>query len=174
MCNQIQTNFIAIILLIGATVIGFGQDNSNYRIISSNLGSAGSTQVLSTSNGEYKISQSIGQASVIGTYQSNGYYLRQGYQQPLTQVSIKKTIDFELIAKVHPNPFRHQVNIAFSTELKNTISIFLIDINGKIIRDQTFPPSQDIQLELSDISVGTYILRVMSGGKRIDEKLIKI
>jgi hypothetical protein len=162
---QVIKIIVTIFVCIGLTEEGLGQNTTSYRIVSSNLGASGSSQTIETNNGVYKISQSIGQASVIGTHYSNGYFLRQGYQQPLTEVAIKTTVDFELIAKIHPNPFRHQVTITFNTDIKDDISILLVDMNGKVIRNQLFQPTQKIDLLLADISIGSYVIRVLSAGK---------
>jgi hypothetical protein len=165
---------LGLLVLNGFISNSFGQEESNYRIVSSNLASSGSSQTITTPSGTYKISHSIGQASVIGTYFNNGYYLRQGYQQPLSKIEIIKELDVELVAKIHPNPFRHKVTIAFNTVIRDEISILLIDINGRVIRKQKALPFQEIELQLTDLAIGTYVLRVMSGTKRLDEKLIKI
>lgn len=171
---QVIKILVSIIACFGLTEEGCGQNTSSYRIVSSNLGSSGSSQTITTNGGVYKISQSVGQASVIGTFSNKGYFLRQGYQQPLTEVAIKTSLDFELIARIHPNPFHHQITITFNTVIQDEIAILLMDMNGKILRNQTFEPTQKIELLLNEISIGTYIIRVMSSGQRLDEKLIKI
>ena len=150
------------------------QNNSGYRIISSNLGSSGSSQTVETSNGSYKISQSIGQSSVIGTHYNNGYYLRQGYQQPMQTIKRIKDLDIELRAKVYPNPFSQTLFITFSDEMRNDISISIFDIEARVIHTQEFLPAQRLELQLRDISTGNYFLKVASGRKRFNTKLIKI
>ncbi|MFK7833561.1 MAG: T9SS type A sorting domain-containing protein [Winogradskyella sp.] len=150
------------------------QENAPYRIISSNVGSSGASHSIETTKGIYNISQSIGQASVIGTHSVNGYVLRQGYQQPLTGKIDVNTFDYELKAKVYPNPFDQEIAIKFSSVLKQDIEIILYDINGKVIHKQQFLPAQHINVMLSTISGGTYFLDVVSGKKRFTTKLIKI
>lgn len=150
------------------------QENSGYRIIRSNLGSAGSSQNVTTSNGTYKISQSIGQSSVIGTHSNSGYYLRQGYQQPATKIKVVKNFDFTLKAKVHPNPFDQEISITFSHSITKDISVLIFDVNSKIIHSQEFLPAQEVELQIKDISNGIYFLTIASGGKHFNTKLIKI
>ncbi|MBC3846777.1 T9SS type A sorting domain-containing protein [Winogradskyella echinorum] len=152
----------------------YAQENSGYRIISSNLGSSGSSKNVVTSKGTYKVSQSIGQSSVIGTYANNGYYLRQGYQQPLTNVKVTNNLDNDLNLKVYPNPFVNVVVISFSDTMFMDIAIMLFDVNGKIIHNQEFLPLQKVELNLNDLSSGLYFLKVTSGRKYFNEKLIKI
>ena len=151
------------------------QENSEYRIIRSNLGSSGSSQSVVTSKGTYKISQSVGQASVIGTYSSNGYILRQGYQQPANKIKVSaENPDYSLNAKVYPNPFSQKLTITFSTEMQKDTSILMYDVSGKVIYNQNFTPTQDIEVQLQDIASGAYFLKVTSGNKHFNTKLIKI
>jgi len=101
------------LLLLLILVFSIQAQDSNeskpYAIVRSNLGSSGSSHVITTSKGKYSISQSIGQSSVIGTHFSNGYYLRQGYQQPLNKISVIKELNGSLNALVFPNPFEESV-----------------------------------------------------------------
>lgn len=151
------------------------QENSEYRIIRSNLGSSGSSQSVVTAKGTYNISQSVGQASVIGTHSNNGYVLRQGYQQPATKLKLKpKAEDYSLNAKVYPNPFNQKVTITFSALLEYDISIVMYDITGKIIHTQNVEAAQGVEIQLQDIASGTYFLKVMSGKKYFNTKLLKI
>jgi hypothetical protein len=150
------------------------QDNSQHRIIRSNIGSSGSSQNVVTAKGTYNVSQSIGQASVIGTHNNNGYVLIQGYQQPLNGKNSVEEFDYNLKAEVHPNPFNQAITITFSTSTLNNISVLMYDVNAKIILAQEFLPAQEIELKLKDISKGIYFLRVVSGAKYFNTKLIKI
>lgn len=166
---------LAYILLLFCFVQEFqAQDNSGYRIKSSSLGSGGSSQSIVTTNGTYKVSQSIGQSSVIGTHNSDGYYLRQGYQQPVDNVKVFKELDYQLEAKVYPNPFINEIKIEFSTKISKGISISILDINGRIIHSQIFLPTQELEFQINDVANGTYFLKVISGEHHFNTKLIKI
>ena len=156
-------------------IIGLRAQNSpEYKIIRSNLGSSGSSNTVVTSKGTFNVSQSIGQASVIGTHSQNGIYLRQGYQQPAHNISVSKDTSGNLKARVFPNPFEAIVNITFSSLIKSNISVLVFDVNGKIVHNQNFSAAQNIQLNMSLISSGTYFLKAISGEKTLNSKLIKI
>lgn len=151
------------------------QDNSEYRIIRSNLGSSGSSQIVVTSQGTYKISQSVGQASVIGTHSANGYILRQGYQQPATKIkATNKDADYNLVAKVYPNPFSQKLTITFNVLMQKNFSVLMYDVSGKIIYQKDFAPDLSVEIQLQDIESGTYFLKVASDTKIFNTKLIKI
>lgn len=152
----------------------YAQENSGYRIVSSNLGSAGSSQTIQTTNGTYKVSQSIGQSSVIGTYYNNGYYLRQGYQQPTDKLKVITDSYIELRAKVYPNPFSQILFISFSDFMQSDISVRIFNVEAKAIYTEVFLPAQRIELQIEGISTGTYFLKVSSGEKYFNTKLIKI
>lgn len=165
---------IQLLVFVGCIQLSFAQANSQYRIISSNLGSSGSSKTLQTSNGNYKVSQSIGQSSVIGTHYSNGYYLRQGYQQPLTKPKSVEDYSFDLKAKIFPNPFENALIITFNSPILKDISVIIFDINSKIIFNREFLPAQRLELQIDDVANGTYFLRVTSGNHHFNTKLIKI
>lgn len=166
----------AFLLLIFCGVLSIeAQNTKSYSIIRSNLGTSGSSKVITTKNGQYSVSQSIGQSSVIGTYSNNGYYLRQGYQQPLNKIKVVKEVfkNDNLIATVHPNPFEQSVFVSFDDEIEKEILVSVFDVAGKEIYSKQFKPSQRIELNLNNLSLGTYILKVLSSDKLFNAKLIK-
>lgn len=171
--NSMKT-VLNLIFFLSFLPVVLAQESSGNRIIRSSLGSSGSSQTIVTSGGNYNISQSIGQNSVIGTYQSNGYYIRQGYQQPLSGKRKIKEKDDSLSAEVFPNPFHRQITIHFNTTILKHIAVSIYDVQGKIIYNQTFPPTQKLELYLNDIANGTYFLKVNSELQFFNTKLIKI
>ncbi len=174
---------ISMVLFCLVTIVCYGQDLSEnnsknvkgkYSIIRSTVGVGGSSKTIIANTGNYNISQSIGQSSVIGTYSKNGYTIRQGFQQPFLSakiISIPNRDD--LRAVLYPNPFQQSINISFNTPITNQVSIILFDITGRTIRSQEFSASQLIALPLEEISDGTYFLKVSSGNKKFTAKLIK-
>lgn len=151
------------------------QNSKAYSILRSNLGISGSSKAVSTSKGTYSISQSIGQSSVIGTSFSNGYYLRQGYQQPINKIKVsdEKFKHSDLSAIVFPNPFQQSVYISFDENIEQDISVLVFDVAGKLMFSKKFTPSQRIQINLDSMSSGSYLLKVISNNKLFNAKLIK-
>ncbi len=148
--------------------------NTQYALLRSTVGVGGGSTHVSTNTGNYIISHSIGQSSVIGTYSKNEYTLRQGYQQPFISAKIISPInESTLNAVLYPNPFRQSVNISFSHPIKNPIQVVLFDIVGKTIRSQKLSASQLVTISLNEISKGVYFLSVSSGTKKCTAKLIK-
>lgn len=150
------------------------EETKSYSIIRSNLGVGGSSNTVTTYRGTYSVSHSIGQSSVIGTHKKNGYYLRQGYQQPLIKIKVVEAFsNNDLSAKIYPNPFEQYISISFSEAMENDISVFVFDVNGKLVYSRKFQPSQNVQLNLEGITVGNYILKTVANGKSFRAKLIK-
>ena len=135
---------------------------------------AGSSKTITTNKGNYIVSQSIGQSSVIGTSFNKGYHLSQGYQQASFKIDIiPDTSNNNLGAMVYPNPFEQSVSVSFSEEILNVIDVVVFDIHNRLIYSKKFQPSPSIQLMLGDVSMGTYVLKVTSNGKIFNAKLIK-
>ncbi|WP_181364062.1 T9SS type A sorting domain-containing protein [Algibacter marinivivus] len=166
-----------LLLMICIVPVIHGQSKTKgkaYKIIRSNVGVGGSSKTFQTSKGTYVISQSIGQSSVIGTYTSNGYYLRQGFQQPHKRIKVIKSTYSSLRAKVYPNPFDYNIQISFKENVSEDINIDVYDISGKLVFSKSFLPSRKIQMNLENLSSGAYTLKAISNGKLFNSKLIKI
>lgn len=150
------------------------EESSSYSIMRSNFGASGSSHTIVTKKGTYSVSQSIGQTSVIGTHSNKGYYLRQGYQQPLSGIKVSPSLkNNDLSATVYPNPFEQSVSIMFSQSMKNNISVLVFNLTGKLVYSEEYNPSQRIQIHFDDLSSGTYLLKVVSNKKLFHSKLIK-
>lgn len=177
-----KTHILVLFLLcfVVSTQAQNGKSDSNksksYRILSSNVGTSGSSNTVTTAKGTYYVSQSIGQGSVIGASYNNGYYLVQGYQQATNKIKVVK--DFkstnDLAATVYPNPFEQSVSISFSDTVEKDISVQVFDVSGKLIYSKTFIPAQSIKLNLDAISSGTYLLKASSNKKLFSAKILKI
>lgn len=176
MSKLISFVFLAFCFCFGHSQISSTESETemSYSIIRSNLGISGSSNTITTNNGRYIVSQSIGQSSVIGTYINEGYTIRQGYQQPAISIDIiPLPSDNKLNAAIYPNPFQQIVTISFSELMTDDVSIIVFDINGRLILSQKHPPSQLIKLAFDDISSGTYLIKVSSNGKQFNAQLIK-
>lgn len=174
------TKIFVLFTMIGCFIsTSYGQTNAYqktpYKIKSANIGLGGSSKTVQTSNGKYVISQSIGQSSVIGTSTANGYYLRQGFQQPHKKIQLVKRSGFNsLKAAVYPNPFEYVIYMSFNETLSKHIDVEVYDVAGKLLYFKKFQPSQKLQVDLTHLSSGSYILKAISNGKIFNSKLIKI
>jgi len=138
------------------------------------VGAGGSSQTVTFHNKTYSVSQSIGQASVIGTSTNNGYTIRQGFQQPPHTFIIGTLNELDdLKAIISPNPFQQSVYITFMDLIEDEVSVILHDISGRLILKETFAATQLIDLPLANIASGDYILNVIAGKKHLTTSIIK-
>jgi hypothetical protein len=66
------------------------------------------------------------------------------------------------IESLHPNPALDALNINISTSKTTTLTIDLIDVQGKLIKSQVYSAASgksSLQIEVSDLSIGTYLLK---------------
>lgn len=133
----------------------------------------GSADFVYANNKSYFIQQSIGQASVINTYQSGNYKIRQGFLQELQAALINSGFDTEIDVTVYPNPFEDMINMSFDETLVDVITISLHNIVGQLIYQQTFDPSEQLSIQINNLPVGAYVLRGQMRSQAFATKLIK-
>lgn len=138
----------------------------------STLSVGGTSALLSKGGKQFLVQQSIGQGSVIDSYQANGFLLRQGFIQPINGLS-KQTVTNSLLASVTPNPFSRDISIKFSERIFDKLFVTLSNLHGIIMYSYTFERSQELNLNLGSLSSGFYILKVSSGSKCFVSKVIK-
>jgi len=147
--------------------------NSPY-LLRSTLGISGASNSISVKNETFIVSQSVGQASVIGTYTKKDYTIRQGFQQPLnSSILIGQHSNKVLNATVYPNPFQHSVNIAINEKVSSEIYVQLFDIKGSKVYNKEYPESQLVIIPLTELDNGIYILKVTSKDKILIVNLVK-
>jgi hypothetical protein len=93
----------------------------------STISLGGHSGVVSLNGKQLIIQQSIGQTSVINSFQAKGVLLRQGFIQPLNSKRSSRGNN-ELEGEVQPNPFSDYISISFSEVISNDIFITIINI----------------------------------------------
>ncbi len=131
----------------------------------STLGMAGSSQVIQSKGHSYFISQSIGQASVTGTFTRKGKVLRQGFQQPPGGIKVGPIKNEDLKAVIYPNPTDQIINIRLMDQSLRECSIELIDYSGRLLYQARYDIIQPISLDLAEYPSGVYLLKIMSNEK---------
>ncbi len=70
---------------------------------------------------------------------------------------------------VHPNPTKEFINISAT----NLIDVVIItDLNGRVVK-QIKPEGIEVQVNISDLEQGVYILNATSNGKSFTQKIVK-
>ncbi|MGB0176727.1 MAG: T9SS type A sorting domain-containing protein, partial [Owenweeksia sp.] len=80
------------------------------------------------------------------------------------------------ILEVFPNPASDKVRISLDLEDRTDLSITVRDINGKLVKTQSYKKldreTREIGLDVSRLAIGTYILTVQEGAKVRTGKLV--
>jgi hypothetical protein len=120
------------------------------------------------------VQQSIGQASVIGTFYDSDYTLRQGFIQPNVLVKIiDKSIPLNLAAVIYPNPFTESVTLSFSEKINDTVDVSVFDLLGRLVFSKSYMADQSINVEFNNLSVANYIIKVTANNKQFIKKILK-
>ena len=109
------------------------------------------------------ISQTIGQQSVIGNTTKNGYTTGQGFQQNVWGKYISSNITTDITTTTYPNPFIQLVNFQFSKPIKESISIAIFDVRGRLIYKQEKRAIDNLlTIDLESIASSNYLVRLSS------------
>lgn len=73
---------------------------------------------------------------------------------------------------VYPNPANDVVNIASKTNAAIT-SVSITDLNGRVVKTNTFNNMNRIQVNIADLSAGAYMMNITSGEGTATQKIIK-
>ena len=63
---------------------------------------------------------------------------------------------------IYPNPFKHLTNIVLPSFEKNIKQMQLIDMNGRVVRQQNDIEGNKITIYKNDLSKGLYFVRVIT------------
>jgi hypothetical protein len=169
-----QKLLFAITLFLVFTQITQAQNTYSDYLVRSTTGVAGSSENISVNNKNYVVQQSIGQASVIGTFYDSDYTLRQGFIQPNVLVKIiDKSIPLNLAAVIYPNPFTESVTLSFSEKINDTVDVSVFDLLGRLVFSKSYMADQSINVEFNNLSVANYIIKVTANNKQFIKKILK-
>ncbi len=84
-----------------------------------------------------------------------------------------QNMDDEYIS-IFPNPTYDQININFNNELKQDISIQMVDMTGKAILRNHYSSMYQVTIPMSNFAKGIYVLEISCDGKHYREKINKL
>jgi hypothetical protein len=150
------------------------QNTSNSYLVRETTGVSGASELISSNNQQYVVQQSIGQGSAIGTFNNVDYILRQGFIQPNVLAKIiAKDILLNLEAIIYPNPFVESISISFNEKVSNKIEVAVFDVLGRVVFSKNYNAEQNLQVQLNNLSVANYILKVTANNKKFIKNIIK-
>ncbi len=143
----------------------------------SSLGMAGSTSAVTSLGKPRVVSQSIGQASTIGSTMHTQYGVSQGYQQPPAQLFVLPLPNNKLAVEVYPNPVETFIHISFQNEENkaqtNELSIRLYNVAGNLVFTDAVAPVPTYKIDMELLHAGVYILKLSQGDRQFAARIIK-
>ncbi|MFT5847823.1 MAG: hypothetical protein ACJARX_000780 [Psychroserpens sp.] len=80
-------------------------------------------------------------------------------------------VDFDSFA-MFPNPVKDKVTIRTNANTFGTITINIIDLQGKLILEQHISEGNTVELDITDLQSGLYFVKLNANNKRIVKKRI--
>ena len=153
-----------IILFLLVTLSGFSQ-TLHHQMLSS--------QGTSTTVGGLKVSQTIGQLSVIGNYRGSEVMVGQGFQQSRLMKSVKAPV-ITVVTTTYPNPCIDRIHFEFSSVITGPIKFSLYDVMGRLVASQE-KPATDTILTITDLSLaeGQYFVKLSAKNYNYSTNLLK-
>ena len=132
-----------------------------------------SSQGTSTSAGGLKISQTIGQQSVIGNYRGTEVMVGQGFQQSRLMKTVNAPV-ITVVTTTYPNPFIDHINFEFSSVISGPIKFSLYDVMGRLVASQE-KLATDTILTISELSLaeGEYFVKLSAKNYNYSTNLLK-
>lgn len=150
------------------------QNTTSAYLVRTTTGVAGSSENVTINNNAYIVQQSIGQASVIGTFSDENYTVRQGFIQPNVLAKIiDLAIPLSLDAIIYPNPFLESVTISFSEQITDNVEVAVFDVLGRLVFSKSYTANQKVNVQFNNLSAADYILKVTANNKQLIKKILK-
>lgn len=132
-----------------------------------------SSQGASTTAGGLKISQTIGQQSVVGNYRGTDVIVGQGFQQSRNMKTVKAPV-ITITTTTYPNPFVDQINFEFSSVVSGPIKFILYDIMGRLVAFQE-KSAVDSTLTITGLTLaeGQYFVKLSAKNYNYSTNLLK-
>lgn len=132
-----------------------------------------SSQGSSNTTGGIKVSQTIGQQSVIGNFSTSDALVGQGFQQSNLFKTIKAPV-VTVSTTTYPNPFIDQINFEFSSVVSGPIKFALYDIMGRLITTQE-KAAVGNKLTINELSLaqGEYFVKLSAKNYNYSTNLLK-
>jgi hypothetical protein len=150
------------------------QNSSRDYLVRATMGTSGSSENVTANNKQYVVQQSIGQGSVIGTFEGSVYPVRQGFIQPnLMAKIVDLVVPLNLEATVYPNPFWECVSISFTEQIIGEVEVVVFDMVGRLVFSKSYTANQVVIAQFKPLPNANYILKVTANNKQFINKILK-
>lgn len=171
-------------LWISGTWLNWGGDY-DLLLMRFNLGSKEATYTTfgdgSIERGGDIINTVDGAFAVVGTKANSqnvfAYLIKtdnNGCLQPgcMQAVSVQEHLQANLALKIYPNPVVDQLNIHSNFE-QGELQLQISDMQGRTVHNEQQPANTEIQLQLSHLPAGMYLLRIQNGQQSAWARFVK-
>ena len=86
-------------------------------------------------------------------------------------LTVVETVAVDSNISVFPNPATNLINVANGNS--KITGVTLTDLNGRIVKQNAFDNLSDVQIDISDLSVGMYMMEITSDEGIATKKIIK-
>jgi len=132
-----------------------------------------SSQGASATAGGYKVSQTIGQQSVIGNYRGSDVIVGQGFQQSRNMKTVKAPV-ITVTTTTYPNPFVDQINFEFSSVISGPIKFSLYDVMGRLVAfKEKIATDTILTIDELSLSEGEYFVKLSAKNYNYSTNLLK-
>ena len=122
---------------------------------------------------ELIVTHTIGQQSIIGNSNAGSFHYNQGFQQTFWNRLIQSN-QLELLFEYFPNPFIDKITFRLLNLDNDEFNITLFDTAGRLVYQTKKNLTQNIiVLNLTDLSSGSYLVRLHNNNKSFYTKIIK-
>lgn len=138
------------------------------------ISSAGGTKAAP--GGAWYIGWTLGE-TIVSSWKAadNSLTVTSGLQQNVTITAIEETPGWEVKLILFPNPVGTQLTIQFKEPVVNTIFVYLLDLNGKVIyTDRVEESTLEKTIDMEILTPGIYILKLIDGVKSNTYKVVKL
>ena len=166
--------FRSTLLFIITFQFSIAQSTQSEYLVRSTTGVSGSSITSSQNNKTFIVQQSVGQASVIGVFNTTKYTIRQGFIQPDVLFKIiNNNISLDLEASFYPNPFVESVTLAFTEKIEGKVEVAVFDMLGRLVFSNSYIAELNLKVQFHNLSVADYILKVTANNKQFVKNIIK-
>ncbi len=88
--------------------------------------------------------------------------------------AINETPDFADNIKLYPNPATNEININLGSEHNKKVDIEIYEVFGRLVSQNIYPDkNSDINIDISGLQAGFYLVAINIDGKTITKKFVK-
>ena len=109
---------------------------------------------------------------MVGNHFAQGYSINQGFVQPIEGSYLFEAPKDSFVVRVYPNPFVESFTASFEKEF-SSITIIIQNTLGQTIYQKGYANSNEIVVELPDLSSQTYLVTIIADDQTFKAKLIQ-